>query len=97
MKATVVYNGLALEVEIQEELLKKIDKLGAEPRKQAIEKIAVAHLRRFGDKLGFCISEKVAVRLRECLDCSVRQGNTKISVWEACKSKNVKPCNEKMI
>lgn len=97
MRATVVYNGLALEVEIEEELLKRIDKFDSERRKQAIEKIAVAHLRRFGDKLGFCLSEKAAVQLRECLDCSVRQGNTKISVWEACKSKNIKPCNEKSI
>jgi len=91
MKVTVIYKKKALEVDLSEEAIRRLEALSNEDKQAAIEKIAIQHLKRYGDKLGFCLIEKRRVDTRECLDCSIRRGNTKIAMWEVCKTNNLKP------
>lgn len=91
MKVTVVYREKVLEVDLPEEQIRQLETLSPNERRNEIEKIAVRHLKKHGDKLGFCIQKKEYIDTRECLDCSLQQGNKKVSVWELCKTKNLKP------
>lgn len=58
-----------------------------------LQKLAMAHIAKYGYELGYCGKTKKRVTLKDCMNCGIGQGwaggAENYNKWEMCKKENI--------